>query len=80
MTTTTERAARRSSGETLAGEAIAPVKLVPVAAKTRVSLPAAVLRDLFGAPRVSVDQITHVSLKSGYIQSHHDSLICDYEA
>lgn len=59
MTTTTERVARRSPRETLAGEAIAPVKLVPVAAKTRVFLLAAVLRDLFGVPRVSVNQITH---------------------
>lgn len=65
MITTTERAAKRSSGETSAGEAIAPVTLVPVAAKTRVSLPAAVLRDLFGEPRVSVNQITHVSLEFG---------------
>lgn len=64
MTTTMERAVRRSPGETLAGEAIAPVKLVSAVAKMRVSLLAAVLQqDLFGAPRVSVDQITHVSLE-----------------
>ena len=55
MTTTTEQAARKSPGETLAGEAIAPVKLVLAAAKTRVSLPAVVLRDLFEVLRVSVN-------------------------
>lgn len=66
MTTTTERAVRRSPGETLADEAIAPVKLVQAAAKTRVSLLAAVLRDLFEALRIRASPLrSDLTVKSG---------------
>lgn len=66
MTTTTERAARKSPGETLAGEAIVPVKLVLAAAKTRVSLPAAVLRDLFEVLRIRANPLrSDLTVKSG---------------
>lgn len=49
------RVVTRLPEETSAGEATARAKRARTAAKTRVFLQAAALRDLFGAPRVSVN-------------------------